>query len=248
MKRKIKKIDRDGNCLFRCLAFYLYGNQRFHKKIRTEIVLYVINEWINFEPFILGDSSYSLHIATKQNNASHMGSFGIFGGDVELTAFVKMHVEYCVSVFYHTSDQPRIYSQGQKCIFLLYSGEYDKGHYDILIRKSEIKPSESRISSIPPDTKSSVDEITETILPEVEIEYLIPEVIMSVSETDFTLTEIGSNIYAISIPSTSHDKTAGVTETKTFKKRIRKIAGDGNCLFRCLAFFLHGNQRFHRKI
>ena len=41
--------------LFCCFAFHVYECQRFHKKVRTEIVVYVVQNWVDFRSFIEGD-------------------------------------------------------------------------------------------------------------------------------------------------------------------------------------------------
>lgn len=96
MDKLIKKIIGDGNCLFRCLAYQHYRCQQFHKKVRTEIVLYVAQNWVDFEPFIVGDSSFNVNISFHQECASHMGALSVFGGKVEVWAFAKIY-EYWTS-------------------------------------------------------------------------------------------------------------------------------------------------------
>lgn len=66
-----KKIMSDGNYLFGCFAFHHYGSQRFHQKVRTEIIIYVVQNWVDFESFIEGDQSYG-RIISYQENTPHI--------------------------------------------------------------------------------------------------------------------------------------------------------------------------------
>ena len=84
MNMEIKKMIGDGNCLFRCFAFHHYGYERFHKKVRSEIVIYVIQNRVDFESFIVGDPSYGKIISCAEEYASHMSTLGNLGGAPKL--------------------------------------------------------------------------------------------------------------------------------------------------------------------
>lgn len=49
---KIIKMKGDGNCLFRCLAMLVYGDQEKYQLMREKIVKYVVDGWNNKKEWI----------------------------------------------------------------------------------------------------------------------------------------------------------------------------------------------------
>lgn len=48
----VRDVKGDGNCLFRCLSLYLYGDENEHKTIRKEIVDFVCKHWAKYKDHI----------------------------------------------------------------------------------------------------------------------------------------------------------------------------------------------------
>ena len=68
--RKIQPVKGDGNCFFRALSVYLFGNQQQHLQVRREIVKFVSENLRLFEALVISDdNSYTLldHIKSMKN-------------------------------------------------------------------------------------------------------------------------------------------------------------------------------------
>ena len=79
--RKVKPISRDGNCLFRVLAFVLYGSEMCHEKVRELLVQFVSQNQDSFTPYIDGDFERYL---------SHMRCTRVWGTAVEILATASL--------------------------------------------------------------------------------------------------------------------------------------------------------------
>ena len=49
---KIIKIIGDGNCFYRCLSFFLLGNDDFFQDIKNEIINWIDNNRETFNDFL----------------------------------------------------------------------------------------------------------------------------------------------------------------------------------------------------
>ncbi|KAI6659383.1 OTU-like cysteine protease family protein [Oopsacas minuta] len=75
-------IERDGNCLFRCLSKLILGSQEYHAKIRGEICRYMVSDGkdvINWYFNEVLTTPLSHHI-----NSTSMSSNGSWAIDAEL--------------------------------------------------------------------------------------------------------------------------------------------------------------------
>lgn len=55
MDRVVKPIIGDGNCLFRALAYVLYGEEMFHDKMRELLANFISRNRTDMQPYIDGD-------------------------------------------------------------------------------------------------------------------------------------------------------------------------------------------------
>ena len=92
----------------------------------------MIRNWLFYGPFILGDESYGINISNEQIYKSYMLNDGVFGGEVEIQAFVQI---YNVQVLVCRSDG-YVVDFGKNCsngkLTLLLSGAIDSSHYDVI--------------------------------------------------------------------------------------------------------------------
>ena len=122
----------DGNCLFRAFAEFIFNNQEKHRQIRLKLVNKIITDWIIYESFILGDSSYSTTITDPNSYKLNMSENGSFGGEVEIAAFVSIYnVKVTVYQGYYNAREFDPSNNRNKLVLLL-SGNLDGGHYDVL--------------------------------------------------------------------------------------------------------------------
>ena len=78
---KVKPISGDGNCLFRALAFVLYGNEMCHEKVRELLVQFVSQNRDSFRPYIDGDF---------ERYSSNMRCTRVWGTAVEILATASL--------------------------------------------------------------------------------------------------------------------------------------------------------------
>ena len=142
---KVKAIG-DVNCLFRCFSHFLYNNQNLHRKVRLNIIDNIVEKWNNYKIFIIGNDYYT-GILDYNDYKEFMSEIGIYGSEIEIQSFSEM---YNVDVTVYFDNSNIIHNFGQSLnrnskLKLLFSGNLDGGHYDILgcqninIRYNEVK-------------------------------------------------------------------------------------------------------------
>ena len=52
-------VLNDGNCLFRCFSYFLHDTEKFHMSIRLLIADNIVNKWLHYQPFIVGNTYYN---------------------------------------------------------------------------------------------------------------------------------------------------------------------------------------------
>ncbi|XP_018020033.1 OTU domain-containing protein 3 [Hyalella azteca] len=80
----MREIPGDGNCLFGALADQVDGSRATHFKHRKEIVAYMQNNRMHFEPFVEDDVSFHDHLR-------RLSEAGTFGGNECIVAFARLH-------------------------------------------------------------------------------------------------------------------------------------------------------------
>ena len=56
MDRIVKSIIGDGNCLFRALAYILYGDEMLKEKMRELLANFISQNRDHMQPYIRGDT------------------------------------------------------------------------------------------------------------------------------------------------------------------------------------------------
>ena len=81
----IKKMGRDGNCMFRAVSDQVYGNEDYHYIIREKCMDYLLIERDFFSQFIEGgNKEFDNYINMKRKS-------GVWGDDVELQAISEIY-------------------------------------------------------------------------------------------------------------------------------------------------------------
>lgn len=134
-----REVKGDGNCLFRCFSFYLYGNEENHLQVRAQIVSHIYNNWETYSNFIVGNTSYHInfdHMSILQERTEYyryMSQNKIWGADAECTAFSELHPH----VFFEIYKNCRSFIKfgcdhnNDNRLILNLSGPDDNGHYNI---------------------------------------------------------------------------------------------------------------------
>lgn len=137
--RTIIEMIADGNCLFRAMSYCVSGNQEHHHTIRQQIVRYVTTNWEQFENFLTPDffNSQAVNMITYANI---MCEDGVHGGNLEIYAFTKV---YKSRLRIHVNNiNSQVYSFGDfgPEFSLLYRGDGQNGHYDVLFYHDDGNP------------------------------------------------------------------------------------------------------------
>ena len=67
----------DGNCLFRAIADQLEGNEKLHRKYRSDAVEYIRENQEQFAPFIEDDETIDQYMADMEKDST-------WGGQIEI--------------------------------------------------------------------------------------------------------------------------------------------------------------------
>ena len=122
----------DRNCLFRCFSYFLYNNQNLHYNVRLNTVKHITNNWNTYQNFILGNQYYK-NIRIGNDYELLMSKNGIYGTEIEMKGFAEM---YNIQIIIRLNNANNIYSFGNNSsnqkLILLFDGNLDSGHFDIL--------------------------------------------------------------------------------------------------------------------
>lgn len=141
MTQNIIKIEQDGNCLFRAISYIIYKTQDRHREIRLQAVSRIVNEWEFYKHFVI-----DLTLEEYKNLLSRDGEFG---SSMELTSISNLFPDYLFRVHYVNNANTVDYGSGNIVGDLLFSGDYDAGHFDVLqniAQKSSAKKYKKRKS------------------------------------------------------------------------------------------------------
>ncbi|GIX99293.1 OTU domain-containing protein [Caerostris extrusa] len=134
---QIYPITGDGNCLFRAMAYIVFGRQSEHSFIRNKVVSYVSSHWKRFKNFFPDED--------RLDYRDRMSSSRTFGSESEIVAFAEVF-ECKVHVYFKDSPErdPLMFGNSATDCFILYSGITDCGHYDVLLPLSRVTCSLTR--------------------------------------------------------------------------------------------------------
>ena len=127
MVYNIIPIRGDGNCLFRCISYFIYNIQDRHREIRLLAVDNIIKDWDFYKEFV--------HMPTIQNVESYrslMSIDAVFAGTLELTCISHLFPHYLFRVHYTNNLNTVDFGNGNIICNLLFSGPPEEGHFDVL--------------------------------------------------------------------------------------------------------------------
>ena len=91
------------NCLLRCLSVFLCNKQTYHNIVRKNIVSHVIENWENYENFIVRDLSYNIELHTINYYENFMLTNGSYSGGFTELYNIKVYV------YFFDENTPRIF-------------------------------------------------------------------------------------------------------------------------------------------
>ena len=132
-------IAGDGNCLFRAVSLYLFNTQENYEEIRCECVKYINKKWDSFKDFLIDLKM------DKNSYCNLMQKNGTFGTSCECLSMSDLY-KLNFKIYFQISnldknglgvckDPPMILSskENPNSISLLFSGNPNSGHFDLLI-------------------------------------------------------------------------------------------------------------------
>lgn len=140
--RKIK-IDADGNCLFRAVSAFLYGNEDAHLRLRMNTVDAICQSWDDIKYHVLHDSDEEIDCQEYCNKMRQAGSYGTSVECLMMSRLYKITFKIFldpnpgkrITRSYHTNSDPIIICQENfpHLCYLLLSGNSVAGHFDMLV-------------------------------------------------------------------------------------------------------------------
>ena len=73
---------------FRAIAFWIYGSQEHHSRVRQEVVRFVVSEWSEYEEWV---HMHHASIHQRELHVDFMGSDREYGGLLELKAAANLY-------------------------------------------------------------------------------------------------------------------------------------------------------------
>ncbi|XP_076381998.1 uncharacterized protein LOC117224248 [Megalopta genalis] len=132
---RVHNIYGDGNCMFRAISYILWRNEDEHRHLRTMVVQHIKDNWYEYGPFVMAE----WNISDRQAYCDYMSIVGTFASELECTVATKMNYMN-LSIYREIRDiyqLKRVFhnhvSSYYRTARLLFTGNSDSGHYDVLI-------------------------------------------------------------------------------------------------------------------
>ena len=135
---QLVKIIGDGNCLYRCISFFLLGNEEFYNDIKNYIIRWIDNNREKFEDFF-GDTDISTKIEQANEEYNYIKQKNSWGGfhTIEISCLI-----FNISIAVYTDNGDNKYNRysysenlnkNSVLMLLLYHINF---HFDLLYDKS----------------------------------------------------------------------------------------------------------------
>ena len=142
MREPKYKIIGDGNCLFRSCSLFIYNTQNYHLIVRSSIVDYIVTNWDNEYEFLIIGNEFHKNNTSPIKYYHFMIKDGIYGTDLELSAFSKLYNVYTVvkkllhneKTFTPEEEELNLASDNSNPNYsvLIFRGDGNAGHYDVM--------------------------------------------------------------------------------------------------------------------
>ena len=84
----VKKIEGDGNCLFRAIALVLYGKEEEHEKVRINCCDYMMDKRKDYMDLWGGEEEFTKYVDSRRTPVK--GDQGHWGDDIEIRVCEEM--------------------------------------------------------------------------------------------------------------------------------------------------------------
>ncbi|XP_076656659.1 uncharacterized protein LOC143361278 isoform X2 [Halictus rubicundus] len=132
---RVHNIYGDGNCMFRAISYILWRNEDEHRQLRSMVVQHIKDNWYEYGPFVMAE----WNISDRQTYCDYMSTVGTFASELECIVATKINYTN-LSIYREIRDRyelKRVFhnhvSSQYETVRLLFTGNSDSGHYDVLI-------------------------------------------------------------------------------------------------------------------
>ena len=148
---RIEEMESDGNCLFRAVAYQVYGEQDMCYLLRERCMEYVLASRDYFKDFIdtTIDGSIELYCQRKSQDK-------VWGDDLEIEALSEIYGRP-IEIYAYSSEPMRTFheqadeNQAQQPIRISYHG---RNHYNAVVRQDFHPDRDKYTKSLPGDLEN----------------------------------------------------------------------------------------------
>ncbi|ACF05369.1 hypothetical protein [Adoxophyes orana nucleopolyhedrovirus] len=130
----VYNIEGNGACLFGAIAHLRYSDQLLHRRVRQELVNYIIQNWDRFKNFTC-NKELNAYITAEEYQADMLKP-ETFGSMTELHAAGELY-SFQFVVFKDDRVYTKVGKQSDPVKHLLFSGDVSSGHFDVLENRFE---------------------------------------------------------------------------------------------------------------
>ncbi|GBO20229.1 hypothetical protein AVEN_67509-1 [Araneus ventricosus] len=111
------------------MAFFLLETPEKHSVVRKTAVMFVYENWNNFKDFLMEES--------REAYRRNMSMSQTYGTEVEILACAEKF-SCSFTIFYkdHPDLKPTVIGNSPPECYILYTGPWDDGHFDVLLPMS----------------------------------------------------------------------------------------------------------------
>eukprot|EP00048_Salpingoeca_helianthica_P011758 m.170206 g.170206 ORF g.170206 m.170206 type:complete len:259 (-) comp15274_c0_seq3:379-1155(-) len=120
---QVIQMAGDGACMFRAIAYHVYGDQEMHDQVRKLCMDYMERNQDHFAEFVVGED-FAAYVARKRRAHEH-------GNHLEIQAVSEMYSR-CIEV-YENADGPLNIFQAHCMSDAPMRLLYRHGHYDAIV-------------------------------------------------------------------------------------------------------------------
>ncbi|XP_034174269.1 uncharacterized protein LOC117601528 [Osmia lignaria lignaria] len=120
--------------MFRAISYILWRNEDEHRYLRTMVVQHIKENWQEYGPFVMAE----WNISDRQTYCDYMNMVGTFASELECTVATKMYYMN-LSIYREINERQELkrvfhnhVSSRYETARLLFTGNSDNGHYDVL--------------------------------------------------------------------------------------------------------------------
>ena len=123
----------DGNCLFYCLAFFLYKDLNLAVQVRHSTVNFVAKYWHKYRSFLLDSNGEEYANEYEYVKKASLNSY--YASEIEIQASAE---KFKLFIVIKKDGQTLVFGDpNHRKIYVAHKYSFDNGHFDLLIPNNE---------------------------------------------------------------------------------------------------------------